>query len=582
MAHSQLSPHRSGRRRIMPTTTRAAVLAVVVIPALACAFMLLMYHALLKVAPTWFIGCTSIGPPDYSCSGAHWDVEWVPDPCAGPPPPPHPGDVTSSANPTLMHAFYMSLAFGVFTPLGSVSFSTVRGVLGLSPWAAKCFHGLFKCAAITFSILGFLQQYYGSGGACNKSGKDNHFASMHSFFGLIVLIAYWLLGPSALVFLSNTSVLKPGSYWRMEFRRYHMFVGTFAVMGGLASILTGILDMEGKRVDPDDADFVMLPFWWPLARAGFVCMALAFALAWALYEGRVPVTPSRKGTLGEVSPLIVPLSSASEARFSLAEVAVHCTADDCWIVVHGKVYDVTDFLPDHPGGSHLLLAYKGGVADEGFDRNHELSVLSHALRPHTLMGVLNDAPKDVEANAIPPTSLQPAQGIRLAAASSAAPHAFLDRHRQSLVLGARFELSHDVVRFRLILPPERRLLGLPVGKHLKVYAPNTRAVVGTQWNGRNDPEAHAAEIERKYTPTTSDDDIGFVDLVIKVYRGGENERFPDGGKMSQYLDSLKIGSVIAVSGPWGRCAARRQSNDHGLPFQIRSSLVATRLLWIAL
>ena len=46
------------------------------------------------------------------------------------------------------------------------------------------------------------------------------------------------------------------------------------------------------------------------------------------------------------------------------------------------------------------------------------------------------------------------------------------------------------------------------------------------WNGREDAEARCAEIERKYTPTTSDDDLGFVDLVVKLYAGSQLERFP--------------------------------------------------------
>ena len=71
------------------------------------------------------------------------------------------------------------------------------------------------------------------------------------------------------------------------------------------------------------------------------------------------------------------------------------------------------------------------------------------------------------------------------------------------------------------------------------------------WNGREDVEARCAEIERKYTPTTSDDDLGFVDLVVKLYAGSQLERFPDGGKMSQYLGTLTAGAALELSGPWG-------------------------------
>ena len=40
---------------------------------------------------------------------------------------------------------------------------------------------------------------------------------------------------------------------------------------------------------------------------------------------------------------------------------------------------------------------------------------------------------------------------------------------------------------------------------------------------------------------SSDDDVGHIDLVIKVYFRGVNDKFPDGGVMSQHMESLKLG-----------------------------------------
>lgn len=51
---------------------------------------------------------------------------------------------------------------------------------------------------------------------------------------------------------------------------------------------------------------------------------------------------------------------------------------------------------------------------------------------------------------------------------------------------------------------------------------------------------------------SSDDDHGFVDLVIKVYFKNVHPKFPEGGKMSQHLDSLQLGDTIDVRGPSGR------------------------------
>ena len=37
----------------------------------------------------------------------------------------------------------------------------------------------------------------------------------------------------------------------------------------------------------------------------------------------------------------------------------HTDEEDCWLAVYDKVYDVTDFLYDHPGGPPVLLALAG-------------------------------------------------------------------------------------------------------------------------------------------------------------------------------------------------------------------------------
>ena len=58
-------------------------------------------------------------------------------------------------------------------------------------------------------------------------------------------------------------------------------------------------------------------------------------------------------------------------------------------------------------------------------------------------------------------------------------------------------------------------------------------------------------VVRPYTPTTSDEDLGHMDLVVKVYMANVHPKFPDGGKMTQYLENLPIGDTIDVRGPSG-------------------------------
>ncbi|XP_015511898.1 NADH-cytochrome b5 reductase 2 isoform X1 [Neodiprion virginianus] len=104
-----------------------------------------------------------------------------------------------------------------------------------------------------------------------------------------------------------------------------------------------------------------------------------------------------------------------------------------------------------------------------------------------------------------------------------------------LPLSEKEVLSHDTRRYRFQLPSSQHILGLPTGQHIHLSAKIGGDVV-----------------IRAYTPVSSDEDHGFVDLVVKVYFKNVHPKFPDGGKMSQYLESLKIGDTIDFRGPSGR------------------------------
>ncbi|XP_076304045.1 NADH-cytochrome b5 reductase 3 isoform X2 [Tachypleus tridentatus] len=95
-------------------------------------------------------------------------------------------------------------------------------------------------------------------------------------------------------------------------------------------------------------------------------------------------------------------------------------------------------------------------------------------------------------------------------------------------------ISHDTRRFRFALPSPNHILGLPIGQHIYLSA-----------------RIEGNLCVRPYTPVSSDDDKGYMDLVIKVYFKNVNPKYPDGGKMSQYLDNMNIGDLIDIRGPSG-------------------------------
>ena len=47
-------------------------------------------------------------------------------------------------------------------------------------------------------------------------------------------------------------------------------------------------------------------------------------------------------------------STKQLAFFTKEEVSKHNTKDDCWLIIHGKVYDVSDYVDEHPGGDVIL------------------------------------------------------------------------------------------------------------------------------------------------------------------------------------------------------------------------------------
>merc|ERR1712226_976879 len=70
-------------------------------------------------------------------------------------------------------------------------------------------------------------------------------------------------------------------------------------------------------------------------------------------------------------------SSCSTAPMAVPaqEVAKHATEKDCWVIVGDEVYDVTDFLKDHPGGKKAIMLFAGKDATEEFDMLHDRKVI---------------------------------------------------------------------------------------------------------------------------------------------------------------------------------------------------------------
>ncbi|KAF2634816.1 hypothetical protein P280DRAFT_412966 [Massarina eburnea CBS 473.64] len=311
--------------------------------------------------------------------------------------------------------------------------------------------------------------------------------------------------------------------------------------------------------------------------------------------------------------------------FSITDVAAHSTKDDLWVMIHGKVYNVTKYVRDHPGGVDVLRDVAGKDATDEYDEVGHSEDADEILAEY-LIGTAENfkakrstavklvqqmVPSVVETPASSSSSTMVkvvATSIALAAAGYGAstyappgavqklvseislpqlsvpsgspflsgfaiasvistiaagvagkelskfthvesgfgkypprrkavsktrptnPHlvkGFLDAKEFKGLKVARIDqLSSNVCRYVFKLPGPRDTVGLPIGQHVAIKA-----------------TIDGKTVQRSYTPTSNNLDLGVLELVIKVY--------PDGQLTGNYFAKLKVGDEVQFRGPKG-------------------------------
>ncbi|TFY57580.1 hypothetical protein EVG20_g8489 [Dentipellis fragilis] len=74
--------------------------------------------------------------------------------------------------------------------------------------------------------------------------------------------------------------------------------------------------------------------------------------------------------------------------YTASDVAQHDSASSCWVSHRGRVYDVTGFLADHPGGDDLLLKYAGRDVENVMKdpQEHDHSDSAYAMLEEFIIG----------------------------------------------------------------------------------------------------------------------------------------------------------------------------------------------------
>lgn len=88
------------------------------------------------------------------------------------------------------------------------------------------------------------------------------------------------------------------------------------------------------------------------------------------------------------------VAAPSDRKIPVEEFVKHNKADDCWITVNGNVYDLTDFIDMHPGGTTPLIQNAGHDATVLYNKIHPKGTIENFLPKEKQLGVLvGEAPK---------------------------------------------------------------------------------------------------------------------------------------------------------------------------------------------
>src|SRR3989344_1130374 len=85
-----------------------------------------------------------------------------------------------------------------------------------------------------------------------------------------------------------------------------------------------------------------------------------------------------------------PSETEATITISLIELGKHNKQSDCWVGFEGKAYDLTDWLPEHPGPSSAIVPYcgKSTAFEKAFSDQHGNSQVNRLLRETTYKGAL--------------------------------------------------------------------------------------------------------------------------------------------------------------------------------------------------
>lgn len=148
---------------------------------------------------------------------------------------------------------------------------------------------------------------------------------------------------------------------RVGLPQRHSDLGTYLFVAALILTVFALLLYRQHKKKPQSSGKNLGPLGMLTAMVGIVVIGLSILTG---HTGAEAVWKSRIAGGQEVS------AGSSAGTITMNEVATHNTPQDCWSVVDGKVYDLTQWIDKHPGGAVVIKALCGKDGTAGFTSEH--------------------------------------------------------------------------------------------------------------------------------------------------------------------------------------------------------------------
>lgn len=90
------------------------------------------------------------------------------------------------------------------------------------------------------------------------------------------------------------------------------------------------------------------------------------------------------------APTTAPAPEPAQGVYTSADVALHASDASCWSIINGNVYDLTAYIPKHPGGASKIRRICGGDGSSAFEGQHGGDSRPESVLAKYWIGVLSN------------------------------------------------------------------------------------------------------------------------------------------------------------------------------------------------